>query len=183
LNGSYSTGAQLGFSPTKGLDLAFTYLHTYQTGGSDGRISRGLFGNVSSPDAETPFGVATPTSSDRYGLQMNWKFADSLNFSAWGGFAQAYAQDGTDDSVDIWTWNTAFSFVDLGKEGAVLSLSGGMPPKGNEEDTSYIIQAQYAYPILDNIQLTPGFYVILNPNQDDANNTQWMGVLRTTFTF
>lgn len=197
-NGSYSGGAQIGYDG-KNFDVAFAYLNSYITPG--GRI----FGGVSSNDAERPFGSSIPTSVNRYGLSLSWDFAKWGNFFSWFGYGNAVAQeslfvsksttiDGTKltrnvvtvqqgDSVDLWTWNAGFNFLDLGKEGAVLTIGGGLPPKGNVSDSSYIIQTQYQYPINKNIQITPGFYVILNPNNNSDNNSIWMGVVRTTFKF
>ncbi len=178
-NGSFSTGAQIGYSGDS-LQVAFAYVHSYRTAGS-----AGLFGNVSSPSAEIPFGSGVPTTADRFGLSANWRVAKWINLGAWGGYASASEQSPSisRDSVDIWTWNANVSFPDLGKEGAVLSLGGGLPPKGNVSDSSYIIEAQYKYPLTKNILLTPGFYVVLNPNDNADNEAIWIGVLRTTFTF
>ena len=45
--------------------------------------------------------------------------------------------------------------------------------------TSRITQA----PLNDNILLTPGAYVVLNPNHNSDNPTIWVGLVRTTFKF
>jgi hypothetical protein len=179
-NGTFHAGIQLDFMPMDTLEIAASYLHSYRTANSGG-----LFGGVSSNDAEFPFGRDVANTAERFSLQANWKVADSINLTAWGGYGFANERDADldEDSIDLWTWNAAVSFLDLGKEGSVLSLGGGMPPKGDREDTSYIIQAQYKFPITDNILITPGAYVILNPNHDDDNDAIWVGVLRTTFKF
>jgi hypothetical protein len=182
-NGSYSAGAQLYYQPTDSLEVAFTYRHSYRTAGGGG-----IFGGISSPDAETPFGSGVANTADLFSLNASWNITKTINWASWVGYGFADAQ-GTpvaginNDSVDLWTWNTAVSFADLGKEGAVLSIGGGMPPKGDVNDSSYIIQTQYKYPVTDNILITPGFYVVLNPNNNDNNDAIWMGVLRTTFKF
>jgi hypothetical protein len=188
-NGSFSAGGQIGFLPTEDIELAATFVHTYRTAGSGG-----LFGGITSDDAEFPFGKNTATTAERIGLSASWKVTDNIHLGAWGGYATASAEiPGNVDlgGVDIWTWNANISILDLGKEGAVLSLSGGLPPKGEYRDTlftrvddeSYIIQAQYKFPITDNILITPGAYVILNPDHNDRNDAIWVGVLRTTFKF
>ena len=48
---------------------------------------------------------------------------------------------------------------------------------------AFLIEALYKYPINDNILLTPGAYVVLNPGGDSDNDAQIVGVLRTTFQF
>jgi carbohydrate-selective porin OprB len=66
-----------------------------------------------------------------------------------------------------------------------------MPPKltdvdggGTEDpDTSLHLEALYRYPVNDNIDVTPGLLVIFNPEHNDANDTIYVGTLRTTFKF
>jgi hypothetical protein len=201
LNGSYSAGAQLGFKPSENIELAATYVHTYRSAAvrdDEGVIDENttLFGGITGLDAETPFGPDVATSAERFGLSASWQITERIHIGAWGGYAIASAQDAIVDAiasdVDIWTWNANLSFLDLGKEGSVLSFSGGLPPKGEFadgnvgtriDDASYLIQAQYRYPITDNISITPGAYVLLNPDNNDANDAIWVGVLRTTFKF
>ncbi|MBR8826919.1 MAG: iron uptake porin [Gomphosphaeria aponina SAG 52.96 = DSM 107014] len=185
-NGAYSTGLQVDFSPMETLDLAFTFLHSYQTGNEVN-----LTGSTGSDIGKKPFGDVA-TTAQRFGLQASWLITPKINFAAWGGYANAEAQAGSreGDSADLWTWSANFSFIDLGKEGAVASIAGGMPPKatsvdGGEKDpnTSYIIEVQYKYPLTDNILITPGVYLILNPDHDDNRDTIYIGAIRTTFKF
>ncbi|HEY9632019.1 MAG TPA: carbohydrate porin [Coleofasciculaceae cyanobacterium] len=44
-------------------------------------------------------------------------------------------------------------------------------------------EAFYRYKITDNISITPGLFVIFNPEHNDANDTIYVGTLLTTFTF
>ena len=204
LNGSFSSGAQVGYRGDS-FELSLGYVHSYRT--ADGP---GIFGGITSDDADKPFGNV-PTTADRYGISGNWDITQWLNFFGWFGYGNAVAQetqtslqtadfdfdgDGTietlsrnvvevqrGDNADLWTWNAGFNLVDLGKEGAVLTIGGGLPPKGDVRDSSYIIQSQYKYPLNNNILITPGFFVILNPNNDSNNDAIWMGVVRTTFKF
>ena len=203
-NGNYSTGAQLGYKGDN-FEVAVGYVNTFIREGGPG-----IFNGITSDDADRPFGDV-PTSADRYGLSANWDVTDWLNLFGWFGYGNAVAQESIistqtasfdfdgdgftenlerdvvevqkGESVDLWTWNFGANFVDLGKEGAVLTIGGGLPPKGDVEDSSYILQTQYKYPINDNILLTPGFFVVLNPNNDSNNDAVWMGVIRSTFKF
>jgi hypothetical protein len=184
-NGSFSAGAQVGFSFIKFADISFVYVHSYQTSAAMTGSSRGLFGGVSSPLTERPFGNFA-TSADRFGLQGSAQVIPGfLNLGAWVGYANAQAQAGPLDgeSTDIWSWNLNFSLLDLFSEGAVLSLGGGQAPSSDYESTnSYTVEGQYKFPVTKNIILTPGAFAIFNPN-NRGNETIWGGVLRTTFRF
>jgi hypothetical protein len=68
-------------------------------------------------------------------------------------------------------------------EGAAFSLGGGQVPRSDKEDsTSYMVEAQYKFPVTKNILITPGAYAIFNANNRN-NDTIFVGVLRTTFRF
>ncbi len=195
-NGEFSAGGQLGIYPLDNLDFTFTYLYSYFTEDEvNASASNG------SQVAKDPF-LGAPTVRDSYGIQGDWRITDMFHLTAWGGYALARAQglDENDQSrrgfgADLWTWSAALSVVDLGKEGAVLSIGGGQYVTARridaltgdrtvpDQDTPYIIETQYKYPLNDNILLTPGFYVVLRPEGNERNNSIWVGALRTTFKF
>jgi hypothetical protein len=183
-NGSFSTGAQVGFSFIKFADINFVYVRSYQTAAD---IRSGLFGNVSSPLTERPFGNVG-TTADRFGLQASAQVIPGvLNIAAWGGYANASATGVNnaigDDNTGIWSWNLNLSVLDLFAEGAAFSLGGGQVPRSDKEDgTSYMVEAQYKFPVTKNILITPGAYAIFNANNRN-NDTIFVGVLRTTFRF
>jgi len=185
-NGNFSAGVQLAVAPTKKIDIGLTYLHTYE---GKGTVNVGQFG---SPLSGNPFIPTTAATSDRGGLEISWNLTKKFNMSAWGGFASVNAKGVSNGNADIWTWMTNFNLLDLGKQGAVLSLSGGMTPwvtnahnpgTSEDPDNSYVLQAQYKYPLTDNILLTPGAYVVFDPNNNSGNDTIFVGVMRTTFKF
>ncbi|NEO41728.1 MAG: iron uptake porin [Moorea sp. SIOASIH] len=189
-NGAYSAGAQLGISPIDNLEISLTYVRSYQPG-EDVNLS----GSTGSDLAKQPFGE-TATSANRFGAQASLRLSSQIHLGGWFGYVDAIAEDDNGavsegDNADIFTWSANLSFVDFGKEGAVLSFAGGVPPRATEidgtdaedDDTSYLIEAQYKFPISKNITITPGAYVIFNPNHDDDNDTIWVGAIRTTFRF
>ncbi|MGB5596683.1 MAG: iron uptake porin [Crocosphaera sp.] len=195
-NGEYSAGGQLGIYPADNLDFTFTYLLSYFPEGEANTSS-----SNGSRVASDPF-LEAPTLRDSYGIQGDWRINEMFHFTAWGGYALARAQgqdeNGDDRSgfgADLWTWSAALSVIDVFKEGAVFSLAGGQFVTAEridaftgdlrvpDKDTPYIIEAQYKYPLNDNILLTPGFYVVINPEGDEFNNSIWVGALRTTFKF
>ncbi|MEQ8752490.1 MAG: iron uptake porin [Coleofasciculus sp. G1-WW12-02] len=185
-DGDFTAISQLNLALGEKLDLGFAFGYSYYPG-EDVNLS----GSTGSPRAKEPFGEIA-TSALRFGIQGSWRLTPTINLAGWGGYIDAEAEAGAreGDNADLWTWVANVSFLDLGKEGAALSIMGGMPPKltnvdsGDEdEDTSFLIEAQYQYPITDNILITPGAYVILNPNHDDGNDNIWVGTIRTTFSF
>ncbi len=182
-NGSYSAGAQVGFSFIKFADINFVYVRSYQTAAS---MSSGLFGNVSSPLTERPFGNVA-TVADRFGLQASAQVIPGvLNLGAWGGYANASAT-GVNDAIGdnntgIWSWNLNLSVLDLFAEGAAFSLGGGQVPRSDKESsTAYMVEAQYKFPVTKNILITPGAYAVFNANNE--GNSILVGVIRTTFRF
>ena len=183
-NGSYSASAQLVASPTDNLDINFAYVRSFETGDDVNISSSTVSGN-----AKRPFGEVD-TSSNRFGLGATYQFGDRVAISATGAYANATQKEGGDSNADIWTWSANIAFLDLMKEGSVLAVAGGMPPKltdgsnvVEDPNTSYIIEVFYKYPVNKNIIVTPGFYVVTNPDHDNSNDSLWVGVVRTTFKF
>jgi hypothetical protein len=184
-NGSYSAGGQLTFSPTENLELAATYVHTYQTADSVN-----LTGSTSSDNAQEPFGEVA-TNADRFGLGANYILGERVSLGVTGAVALAKPTGDNDDvDANLFTVSGNVSLLDVIKEGAVLSVAGGIPPKiyssenaANDEDTPFLVEGLYKFPLNDNILITPGVYVLFNPDSDSDNDTQFVGVLRTTFKF
>ena len=206
-NGEYATGAQLDWKITDSLGIGATFLHAYFRGPSSNDFpynnnqSVNITSSTGSAVASDPF-YGAPTTRDSYGLSGNWRITDTINLSATGAYASASAQgldrNGFNRSgygADLWTWNAGLSFLDLGKQGAVLSVAGGLIPQAtnvtnrpgdpiNQDlDATYLIETQYKFPINKNVLITPGVYVVLNPQGNSNNSAIWVGVLRTTFTF
>ena len=182
-NGSFSTGAQVGFSPNEKLDLMLTYVYEYQSGDSVN-----LTGSTASDLAKEPFG-STATRAHQVGMGASYEIGEKILIAAWGSGSFASEVDGNGEAI-LYSTSLNVSLLDLGKEGAVFTVAGGIPPRlvknegGDEDDnTSFLIEALYKYPVNDNILITPGAYVVLNPGGDDDEDTQVVGVIRTTFKF
>ncbi|NEO30332.1 MAG: iron uptake porin [Symploca sp. SIO3C6] len=185
-NGEYTAIGQVNFQPFDALSLGFAAGYSYYPGGEVD-----LSGSTGSPLAKDPFD-GDATSAWRFGIQGDFKVTETISIGGWGGLLLAESESGaTDgDEADIWNFAGRIAFSDLGKEGAVLAFAGGMPPKvtdldggDDDEDTSFIVEAVYKYPLNDNILITPGAYVIFDPNHNDDNQEIWVGVIRTTFKF
>lgn len=194
LDGDNAIFGQLSFQPTKAFNIGLTYARTYQTDGA----ANNLFQGTGSIFANTPFGANTRTESNNYGVEATFQFSPKLALSGWGGYTTADAITGANAGADadIWYWAGALALKDFGGEGNVLGVIFGQPPKvtggsiknvaGNttfDDSTSYHLEGLYKYKVSDNIQVTPGLLVIFNPEHNDANDTEYVGTLRTTFTF
>lgn len=182
--GDYAAGAQVGLDFGE-VDLSFAYLHSYQVGGD-------LSGFVGSPAAATPFGNNVANSANHFGVQANWRISEAFSLGGYFGLVDAQTESGPDGEAQIVNWLVNTSFPDLGKEGSVFILAFGQPPKltdsegsavAEDPDTGYLLNAEYQYPINDNISIVPGVNVLFNPNHNDDNDTIYVGRLRTLFSF
>jgi Carbohydrate-selective porin, OprB family/S-layer homology domain len=184
-NGSNAAIAQLQFKPTKALDLGFTYVRSYDRGGNVATS-----GTTGSGFANAPFGAGVASSADHFGLQASFKLGATAVISGWGGYTKAHSEIANQDA-DIWNWAATLAFPDLGKKGNLAAIIVGMPPKvtdndnvlREDDDSSFHVEALYRYQLNDKISVTPGLLVIFNPEHNDANDTVYVGTIRTTFSF
>ncbi|MDB9540781.1 iron uptake porin [Anabaenopsis tanganyikae CS-531] len=191
-NGIFDGGStifgQVAFRPSNALNVGFSYARAYQN--SESGVN--LFGSTGSRIANNPFGDVA-TSADHYGFQASLKPSSSLTLGGWAGFSNAKSEVSNADA-DMFYWTSSLAVKDFGREGNVLGLIFGQPPKitgGSsatgtsleESDTSYHLEGLYKMRFSDNITVTPGVLVILNPENNDNNETIYVGTLRTTFRF
>ncbi|WYM03693.1 MAG: iron uptake porin [Gloeotrichia echinulata CP02] len=194
-NGDSTIFGQVAFKPNQALSVAFSYARTYLIDPS--RSGSGLFKSTGSSFANNPFitgGVSPTTEANNYGLEASFQASEKLTVSGWAGYTTANALNGTNKGkdADIWYWAASVGLKDFGREGNVLGLVFGQPPKvtggsidkaGRDGSTSYHLEGLYKVKLSDNILVTPGVLVIFNPENNDKNDTVYVGTLRTTFTF
>lgn len=195
--GQYTALTQLTYTPSNRLAIAFTYGHYYA---SEPGSTVNITGGKGSRFAQLPFGESTATSSNAFGLQSTYKLSNKLILGAWVSYFNARAEssprvNGLDGlvgaSANIWSWAVTAVVPDLGKLGSQLNFVFGMPPKVTsndvysrlDRDTSMHFELSYRYPLTNNIFMTPGVLLITNPEHNAANDSIWIGLLRTTFTF
>jgi hypothetical protein len=186
-NGSYGILGQIMYQPSKNAGIGFTFAHTYFDE-ADVNITDG----VGSAFAQRPFN-RVDTLANSYGLTGSVQFSPRFNLSGWVGYTDAKAKSGNDRgaNADIWNWAVTMAFPDLFKEGNLGGIIFGMPPKTTQNDvdsredrdTSFHVEALYRHQLTDNIAITPGVIAIFNPEHDNDNDTQVVGVVRTTFSF
>ncbi|MBD2179976.1 carbohydrate porin [Planktothrix sp. FACHB-1355] len=200
-NGSYHALAQLAYYRDWGA-IGVAYSRSYAPGGEvDLSASTGSF------LASGPFGDNIATSSDSVGIQGFYHFSPHFQVHGWGVYTRANAESsgmsnvsngrGSADvlnvdrgaNADVLYGAIGFSFPDVGGEGNLPGILVGLPPRvtssdvRDEPDTSYHIEAFYRFQVNDNISITPGFWVVINPENDSYNDTQWVGLVRTSFNF
>ena len=196
-NGQFTALTQVTYTPSDKVGIALTYGRYYAP---DPVETINVTGSKGSNFAQLPFGGNTATSSDALGLQFTYKLSDKLTLGGWGSYFNANAEaspsvsgfSGSSGSdADIWSWAVTASLKDLGKLGSQLSFVFGMPPKvtnndvleREDKDTSLHFELSYRYPLTDRIFITPGFLVITNPEHNANNDTTWVGLMRTSFSF
>ena len=200
-NGGYNALAHLAYYGERGA-IGVAYSHGYAPGGTVN-----LTGGTGSELASSPFGDNIATSNNIVGSQGFYRFSDNFQIHAWGGYIWANAENSgvsaiangfgdTDallvnegDSANTWYGAVGVSFPDVGGEGNLPGIMFGIPPHVNssdvreEDDNAYHLEAYYRLRVNDNISVTPGVWAIFNPENNSDNDTQYVGVLRTTFNF
>ncbi|MBH8563320.1 carbohydrate porin [Nostoc sp. CENA67] len=200
-DGGYNALAHLEYYGKQGA-FGLAYSHGYSPAS---RI--GLTGGTGSALASSPFGNSIATASDIVGAQGYYRFAPNFQIHAWGGYIWATAKNsglsdiangrgGTDslfvnngDNANAWFGAIGMSFPDVGGKGNLPGILFGLPPHVSnsdvreDRDNSYHLEAFYRWRVNDNISVTPGFWMIFNPENDSKNDSQYIGVIRTTFDF
>ncbi len=186
-DGSNTIFGQLAFKPNKAFNVGLAYARTYQTANEVN-----LFGSTGSTLANNPFSDAK-TEADNYGLQFTFNPNAKITLGGWVGYTTANVlTSDTSRDANMFYWGSTLGIKDFGGEGNTLGLIFGQPPRitdstnitnTDSNGTSYHAEALYKMKISDKILITPGLLVIINPENNDSNDTIYVGTLRTTFSF
>ena len=189
-DGNNTLFGQLAFKPNKAINVGLTYAHAYRVGAEPK-----LFGDTGSVYANKWDSVADDrTESNNYGLQVSLQPSSKITLGGWAGYTTASTLVGPPNSAEMFYWATTLGVKDFLKEGNTLGFVFGQPPKvtsakvgtvssSPESSTSYHIEGLYKIKLSDNILITPGALLIINPENNDKNGKELVGTLRTTFTF
>lgn len=209
-NGDYTAIGQLVFRPSRTIDVGLTYVRSFYPGSNNGfggnpfnQTAPNVTGSTGTTYASNPFlneGVAT----NSFSAQAQWRLTPQITVGGWYtlGFSNNTRNN---EEARFATWAGFLGFPDLGKKGNLLGLLFGMTPRvtendfrarvpgtgvGNpavrrrlDEDKPLHAEVFYRFRVNDNISITPGAFVLINPEGNSANDTQFVGVVRTTFTF
>ncbi|MEO0968092.1 MAG: iron uptake porin [Cyanobacteria bacterium J06639_18] len=183
----YGAIVNLAFVPSRRFGMGVTYVRSFDS----------LDTNTGSRRADDPFDdFSESIISNSYGGEVTFSPSRNFTIGGWVGFTQATAKDlpGNPDA-DIFNYAVSFAWADVGGEGNVAGLIVGQPPKvmnndfrigGNEfkdPDTSLHLEGFYTHRVNDNLSITPGLFVILNPEHNDDNDKIYVGTIRTTLEF
>ncbi|WP_153009583.1 iron uptake porin [Mastigocoleus testarum] len=183
----YGAIVNLAFVPSRRFGMGFTYVRSFDS----------LDTNTGSRIADDPFDdFSESIIANSYGGEVTFSPSRNFTIGGWVGFTQATAKDlpGNPDA-DIFNYAISFAWADVGREGNVAGLIFGQSPKvmnndfqigGNEfkdPDTSLHLEGFYTHRVNDNLSITPGLFVILNPEHNDDNDTIYVGTIRTTIEF
>lgn len=204
-NGSFVAATQLTLTPNDNLDIGLNYSYTYH---ELGIMATGLTRFSATPlnipgqtinEDGTPnvAGILdTPVHINSVGATFNWRFAPKISFTGYGAYFFVDSVSGPEASSDFLSWMTGLYFTDLLKEGNTAGLIFGQPMNRVNADGAaelteanvdreipFHLEAFYNYKLNDNVSLTPGVFVLFNPEGNGNNDTTAVGVLRSTFTF
>jgi hypothetical protein len=191
-SGSSVVAAQLTFRPTSSIDIGLNYANSYH---EINILGTGLVSGDIGSLAGVPLGI--PVKLNSFGGTATWRFSPKVALSGYG--AALFVDDSSgrvDASTTFTSWMVGLHFNDLFNKGNNAGLIFGQPlyrtdasgdarlaPTGANRAVPYHLEAYYRLRLTDNISITPGAFVLFNPESDSRNDTTTVGVLRSTFTF
>ncbi len=197
--GQFGVFAQVGVTLSERLRFGVQYARSEFRGSPDITSDTGdapTTGGGLGPGGDTsdPFD-GLDTTTDNFGFSVDSKIADFLHFSGWAGLTLARSPELVDSEVKLINWAAQFILPDLFAEGNKASISVGQQPyifdRGNLNGTgvtdgsnpNFIAELQYQFQVNDNINVTPGVIMVVNPNNTSSNDPIFIPIIRTTFSF
>lgn len=193
-SGSTIAAAQLTLKPFKSLDIGLNYANSYH---DINILGTGLV--TASEDALPGVPTGTPVKLNSVGGTLTWRVTPKIALSTYG--AWIFVEDSSDlvdASATYTSWMVGAHFSDFFTRGNALGIIFGQPlnaassggqdgrrydPSITDPAVSYHLEAYYRIRVNDNISVTPGAFVLFNPEANSDNDTTTIGVIRTTFTF
>ncbi|MEH2258915.1 iron uptake porin [Nostoc sp.] len=194
--GRYTVGAQLSLAPTNNIDVGIHYLYSHSPDGL-------LGGGIGDSQLISPFADPTAFNTQAIGATVAWRINPNLQLGGWGGFTSSKPSN-LSGSVETTNWMVFAAFPNLLRPGNLGGVLVGQPPKitsstlpdgfnfpnfsdggtaGGRSDTSIHVEVFYRAQLSDNIALTPGLFVIFNPDHNAVNDALIVGTLRASFRF
>ncbi len=176
-------GAQLLVKPAANLLTGLAYINAYS---SEGRLDT----FTGSFNADTSGLLNEPAQIHGISGTLQWRVTPKITLATWGGLVFSNSLT-SDASATTTTYLFSLGLSDpFGREGDLLALLVGQPPKlvsgqGVREDeaTSLHLETFYRFRLTDNVSISPGFFIITNPEHNSDNSAIVIGTIRTTFRF
>ena len=182
--GHSALGVQFLTVPFDNVLTGVTYINAYS---EDGFLDT----YTGSLNADTSGGLLQPANINAVGGTVQWRVWEKITLGAWGGWVFTnYINSDAHATSNTYLFSVGMSDP-FGRQGDLFAVLFGKPLKlvdgdngiEEDEDTSYHIETFYRYKINDHITVTPGVFVVTNPEHNEDNETIVIGVLRTTFRF
>lgn len=201
--GSNQILTELTYSPSDALNLRFLYSRTYNQAPPAAPLGQPNFPFFLTYSArgvvDDGFGGRLQDSTgDNFVFNFDWLLNKSLGLFgrySYSSFRIAPVNLAiAGGNVNLQAFQFGLAFPDLGKEGALGTISLSIPFQvlsgrnflvaGNGDGgTQYDLELTYSYPIQKFITLTPSLFATFNANNFSSNPTIWGAVLRTQFLF
>jgi Carbohydrate-selective porin, OprB family/S-layer homology domain len=178
----YAAVAQVTAQPSDTTRFSLTYVRSFN----------GLDTGTGSALASDPFAEASDAIiTNSLGAEAAFDMGDRFTLGGRVGWMQATAKDlDGNPQADILTWAVLLGLPDLAGEGNLLGIVAGQPPRvtrnqygDRDPDAAFHLEAYYRWQLNDNMTLTPGAFVIFNPENNANNDPIFVGTIRTTFSF
>ena len=194
--GRQTLGTQLTVTPANDIDVGLHYLYSRSP---DGLLATG----VGDAQLTSPFAPNTGFDTQAVGATLAWRINPNLQIGGWGGWTFSNPED-IQGSVKTNNWAVFAAFPNLGRRGNLGGIVVGQPPKitssslpdgfnfpnfsdngtpGGRDGTSLHVEMFYRAKLNQNLDITPGFFVVFNPDHNQSNDALIVGALKATFRF
>ncbi|MGF1496932.1 MAG: iron uptake porin [Elainellaceae cyanobacterium] len=180
-NGDYGAIGQITFN-SDFLDIGLGYVNSY-TADADFPRLEDVYELDNLPGGEQ-------FVANTYGGQLNFKLFDGvLEIGGGAAFSQINGIGSIPD-FEVWSYQGTLAVNDLLVEGSKFGFVAGVPSytrdladEGRSDDTGFLLEGFYNYPINDFITITPSIIYINDPFNVNDNDDVVIGTLRTNFEF
>ena len=188
-NGSYIAAAQLTVKPSKALDIGINYAYSYH---QINILGAGLgSSDINAVQIPGPGSLTTPIKLNTFGVSAAYRLNPSVTLAA--SYSQVFADlVGVSAGTNFNSWLVGVHVKDVLSKGNTAGLIFGQPLSRSsvsglavrpENATPYQLEGYFNYRLNDKISITPGVFMIFNPEGLTSNRTAIVPVIRTTFSF
>ncbi|MDX2098623.1 MAG: iron uptake porin [Leptolyngbyaceae cyanobacterium bins.59] len=187
-NGSFVAATQLTLRPSRAFDIGLNYAYSYH---QINILGTGL----SSADIisiNTPLAGATrPIQMHTIGATAAFKLSPTVTLAGTGTYIFSNLVN-VNASTNFLSWMVGLHVKDLFAKGNSAGILFGQPLSREsvggtafklENATPYHLEGYLNLRLSDNISVTPGVFVVFNPEGFSTNRTAVVPVVRTTFSF